>query len=167
MVNYRRNRVRGGTYFFTVTLRDRRSDLLVREVDALRDAWKAAAARTPHSVIAAVVLPDHLHAVLRMAEDTDDYPRLWQDIKKNFTRKVCAGDCSPWQSRYWERTIQAEAQLQACVDYVHINPVKHGWVTRVADWPHSSFHRHVRMGLLPPDWAGDANVSDQGFGERR
>ncbi len=167
MVNYRRNRVRGGTYFFTVTLRDRRSDLLVREVDALRDAWRAAATRTPHSAIAVVVLPDHLHAVLRMGEDTDDYPRLWQNIKKGFTRRLCAGGRSPWQPRYWERTIHSEAQLQTCVDYVHINPVKHGWVSRVADWPHSSFHRHVRMGLLPSDWAGDADASDHGFGERR
>ena len=70
MVRYRRNRIAGATYFFTVTLRDRRSDLLVREIDALRDAWRKAAGRVPHTVIAAVILPDHLHAVIRM----DDWP---------------------------------------------------------------------------------------------
>ena len=92
MVRYRRNRIAGATYFFTVTLRDRRSDLLVREIDALRAAWRAAATRVPHAVIAAVVLPDHLHAVIRMANGTADYPRLWQDIKKGFTRRVTAPD---------------------------------------------------------------------------
>ena len=78
MVNYRRNRVAGGTYFFTVTLQDRRSDLLVREIDALKQAWRNAARRVPHLVLAAVVLPEHLRAVIQMGASTDDYPRLWQ-----------------------------------------------------------------------------------------
>ena len=88
MVRYRRNRIAGATYFFTVTLRDRRSDLLVREIDALRAAWRAAANRVPHTIIASVVLPDHLHAVIRMEDETANYPRLWQDIKKGFTRRT-------------------------------------------------------------------------------
>lgn len=87
MVLYRRNRVSGGTYFFTVTLRNRRSDVLVRHVDALRDAWRSARTRVPHAVIASVVLPDHLHAVIEMPDGASDYSRLWQDIKKGFTRR--------------------------------------------------------------------------------
>ncbi len=166
MVNYRRNRVAGGTYFFTVTLQDRRSDLLVREINALKQAWRSAAQRVPHRVLGAVVLPEHLHAVIQMDASTDDYPRLWQDIKKRFTRRVFApGHQSPWQARYWERTIRDASQLQACVDYVHINPLKHGWVTAVRDWPHSTFHRYVREGLLPEDWACSVPVADVGFGE--
>lgn len=82
MVLYRRHRVRGGTYFFTVTLRDRRDDVLVRRVDALREGWRSARTRVPHEVLAAVVLPDHLYAVLTLRDDTDDFPRLWRDIKK-------------------------------------------------------------------------------------
>ena len=168
MVNYRRNRVAGGTYFFTVTLQDRRSDLLVCEIDALKEAWRNAARRVPHLVLAVVVLPEHLHAVIQMDASTDDYPRLWQDIKKGFTRKVVAsGHESPWQPRYWERTIRDAAQLQACVDYVHINPLKHGWVDSVRDWPHSSFHRYVREGLLPEGWGSEEPSPGAGFGERR
>ncbi len=166
MVRYRRNRIAGATYFFTVTLRDRRSDLLVREIDALGAAWRAAAKRVPHGVIAAVVLPDHLHAVIRMTDATADYPRLWQDIKKGFTRRVvAAGEPSPWQSRYWERTVRDEAELRALVDYVHINPVKHGLVETVAAWPHSSFHRFVARGVLPNDWAATGGVKAR-MGER-
>ena len=154
MVRYRRNRVPGGTYFFTVTLRDRRSDALVANIDALREAWGVARWRVPHAVLAAVVLPDHLHAVIRMHDAAGDYPRLWQDIKKGFTRRVAGpgAGVSPWQARYWEHTIRDGSDLRAHVDYVHFNPVKHRHVVRVVDWPYSSFHREVRAGRLPADW---------------
>ena len=167
MVKYRRNRIAGATYFFTVTLRDRRSDLLVREIDALRDAWRKAAGRVPHTVIAAVILPDHLHAVIRMDDATADFPRLWQDIKKGFTRRTAPpGSASAWQSRYWERTVRDEVGLQACVDYVHINPLKHGLVNAVVDWPYSTFHRYVSKGWLPADWAAAPDATGS-FGEPR
>ena len=166
MVRYRRNRIAGATYFFTGTLRDRRSDLLVREIDSLRAAWRVAAKRIPHAVIAAVVLPDHLHAVIRMTDATANYPRLWQDIKKGFTRRVVpVGAPSPWQSRYWERTVRDEDELQMLVDYVHINPLKHGLVETVAAWPHSSFHRYVSRGWLSREWAADRDVAGR-WGER-
>jgi putative transposase len=173
MVHYRRNVVVGGTYFFTVTLRDRRSDLLVRHVDLLREAWRAAQMRVPHDVIAAVLLPDHLHVVLTLHDSAGDYSRLWQDIKRGFTRRLSVtaelprrnGLPAVWQSRFWEHTIKDANDLRAHVDYVHINPLKHGYVARVADWPHSTFHRYVRQGDLPLDWAGQVNVAGR-FGER-
>lgn len=155
MVRYRRNRVAGATYFFTVTLRNRRSNLLVREIDALRDAWHRANMRVPHTVIASVVLPDHLHAVIRMDDGCADFPRLWQDIKKGFVFRVAKGGLSPWQPRFWEHTIRDEADLRAQVDYVHINPMKHGLVTCPVQWPHSSFHRYVREGRLSRHWGCD------------
>jgi putative transposase len=156
MVRYRRMRVPDGTFFFTVTLRDRRSSQLVESVDALRDAWRSAAARVRHDVIAAVVMPDHVHAVVRMRDGAGDYSRLWQDIKKGFTQRTRApGMPSPWQSRFWEHTVRDDAELRASIDYVHFNPVKHGHVDRVRDWPHSTFHRFVHRGYLPLDW-GDA-----------
>jgi putative transposase len=155
MVNYRRNRVRNGTYFFTITLRNRRSDLLVRRIDALFAAWRRARRRVPHRLVAFVVMPDHLHAVVTMIDGRDDYSRLIQDIKKGFTRRVCHGrkTDSPWQARFWEHTIRDQRDLHNHIDYIHINPVKHGYVARVIDWPHSSFHRFVRVGILPADWA--------------
>ena len=111
-------------------------------------------------------MPDHLHAVIRMDDATADFPRLWQDIKKGFTRRTSPpGSASAWQSRYWERTVRDEAELQAFVDYVHINPIKHGLVKALVDWPHSSFHRYVRKGWLPLDWAAPCGVTGR-FGER-
>jgi putative transposase len=163
MVNYRRNRLDGGVYFFTATLRDRRSDLLTREIEALRTSWKRAADRVPHRIIAAVVLPEHLHVLIEMRDNEDDYPRLWQEIKKGFTRRVDSAR-SPWQPRYWEHTIRDDADWRAHVDYIHFNPVKHGHVERAADWPHSSIHRYIERGDLPRDWGMGTPFSGD-FGE--
>ena len=69
-----------------------------------------------------------------------------------------------WQRRYWEHQIRDERDLNAHIDDIHINPVKHGYVSHVADWPYSSFHRYVQQGLLPADWAGEAET-DGSFGE--
>ncbi|MET1025481.1 MAG: transposase [Pseudoxanthomonas sp.] len=171
MVRYRRMRVPQGTYFFTVALRDRRSDLLVRHVDALRDAWSSARDRVPHHVIAAVVLPEHLHAVLRFDADDGDYSRFWQECKKGFTRRIRSvmQRSSVWQPRFWEHTIRDEDDLRTHVNYVHINPLKHGLVHHVRDWPWSTFHRAVHRGELTLDWgdAPDASVDlERASGER-
>ena len=70
-----------------------------------------------------------------------------------------------WQRRYWEHVIRDDADLARHIDYIHFNPVKHGLVTRVRDWPHSSFHRYVAEGTLPEDWSGDADEIAGSFGE--
>ncbi len=62
---------------------------------------------------------------------------------------------SPWQRRFWEHTIRDDAGFATRFDDIHYNPVKHGWVKRGGDWPYSSFHRYVRLGVYAPDWAGD------------
>jgi putative transposase len=63
-----------------------------------------------------------------------------------------------WQRRFWEHLIRGERDFQAHMDYVHINPVKHGLVKRVRDWPYSTFHRLVKQDVYPIDWAGGAEV---------
>ncbi|MGB7034087.1 MAG: transposase [Xanthobacteraceae bacterium] len=110
------------------------------------------------------------------AGDADFSNRL-SLIKRQFTTAVAAagvtiarhsnGELILWQRRFWEHTIRDERDFERHVDYVHFNPVKHGLVARVRDWPHSSFHRYVRRGLLAEDWGGDTQHSKEGFGERR
>ena len=176
MVRYRRNRIPGGTYFFTVTLADRRSTMLVDHIDALRAAFRATREVAPFTIDAIVVLPEHLHAMLTLPENDADYPNRWRRIKGHFTSAVrvakfplisdASGEYRLWQHRYWEHTIRDKDDFARHVDYIHINPVKHRLVARVADWPHSSFHRYVRDGELSIDWAGTQPVDAQGFGER-
>lgn len=71
-----------------------------------------------------------------------------------------------WQRRYWEHQVRNDADLTRHVDYIHHNPVKHGWVRRAVDWPHSTLHGYIAKGLLSWDWA--AEVDDLGsHGERQ
>jgi len=167
MVNYRRARVAGGTYFFTVTLRDRRVSTLVDHIDALRDALRKTRLQRPFTIDAMVVLPEHLHAVWTLPPGDADYSGRWRMCKSLFTRHVARCRMQPvgagqsvWQSRFWEHVIRDDVDFARHVDYIHYNPVKHGLVTRTVDWPWSSFHRFVRHGLLPADWA-----SGEGFAE--
>jgi putative transposase len=177
MINYRRNFVPGGTYFFTANLAERRLRLLSEHVGLLRTAFRSVRARYPFTVEAIVILPDHLHAIWTLPEGDADFAVRWRLIKSNFSRALPQGERISnsrqrkgergiWQRRYWEHTLRNETDLARHADYIHFNPVKHGLVTRVRDWPYSSFHRMVRLGLCPEDWAGD--VADLGgeFGER-
>ncbi|MGH8051959.1 MAG: REP-associated tyrosine transposase [Arenimonas sp.] len=165
MSNYRRVRVSGGTYFFTVNLLERRRRLLVEHVDALRAAFRDAQRARPFEIIAIVVLPDHLHCVLRLPDGDADYSNRWAQIKSGFSRRLPMEEyrskirCKKrergiWQRRFWEHTITDNEDLIHHIHYVYINPLKHGLVSRVSDWPYSSFHRDVTRGLYPADWAG-------------
>jgi putative transposase len=177
MVRYRRNWLHGGTYFFTLVLADRRSTALVDNIAALRLAFRATQQERPFTIDAIVVLPDHLHAIFTLPQDDFDFAGRWRRIKGHFSTSLLAagtairrhanGELALWQRRYWEHTIRDENDFARHADYVHYNPVKHGLVKRVRDWPHSSFHLYVRRGILPEDWAGDVNEGALGYGEPR
>jgi putative transposase len=177
MTNYRRNFISGGSFFFTVNLAERRLRLLTDYIDLLRQAFREVRRRHPFEIDAIVVLPDHLHAVWTLPQDDADFALRWRQIKSAFSRALPAGERISesragkaergiWQRRYWEHTLRDEADLARHVDYILFNPVKHGHVSRVRDWPYSSFHRMVRLGVYPLDWAGDAVDNERGFGER-
>lgn len=165
MRRYIRARVSRGTYFFTVNLAERRDNrLLVERIDALRDAFRATKRKHPFRLEALVVLPEHLHALWTLPEGDADFATRWALIKARFSRSIVPTEYRSdsrlrrrergiWQRRYYEHLIRDEADFARHVDYVHWNPVKHGWVARVGDWPHSSFHRFVQRGDLPADWA--------------
>lgn len=149
MPDYRRIYADGGTYFLTLCLEDRRSDLLVRAIDCLRSAWGEVAAARPFETVAAVVLPDHLHCLRRLPEDDHDFPTRIAQLKAGFTRRLPAaekgagrkGERGVWQSRFWEHLIRNEEDLARHIDYVHQNPVKHGLVRDLNDWPYSTWRK--------------------------
>jgi putative transposase len=177
MVRYRRNWLHGGTYFFTLVLADRRSTALVDNIAALRLAFRATQQERPFTIDAIVVLPDHLHAIFTLPQDDFDFAGRWRRIKGHFSTSLLAagtairrranGELALWQRRYWEHTIRDENDFARHADYAHYNPVKHGLVKRVRDWPYSSFHLYVRRGILPGDWGGDVNEGALGYGEPR
>jgi len=171
MPDYRRNFVAGGTYFFTVALLERKRDLLVAEIGTLREAVRRVKRLYPFGIVAWVVLPDHLHCIWTLPEGDSDYPTRWRLIKLLFAKGLPKverrsairrkrGERGIWHRRYWEHTIRDERDLANHVDYIHANPVKHGWAAAPKDWPHSTFHRYVKDGLLPADWmAGNGGLA--------
>ena len=150
--------------------------LLVDHIATLREAIAKTRQSRPCIIDAFVVLPDHLHAVWTLPPGDADFSTRWRLIKSHFVRalpkrerlgpvRVARSERGIWQRRFWEHLIRDEADYSRHVEYCYINPVKHGLVTKVRDWPHSSFHRDARAGMVPLDWAGEI-VSNGEFGER-
>lgn len=177
MTNYRRNFVPGGSFFFTVNLADRRSRLLTERVGLLREGFRYVRARRPFTLDAIVVLPDHLHAIWTLPPGDADYATRWRLIKAFFSRGIEAserisdsrkrkGERGIWQRRYWEHTLRDERDFERHCDYIHFNPVKHGHARTASGWPHSSFHRFVKLRIYPADWASGAESNESAFGER-
>jgi len=168
MRTYKRARIAGGVYFFTVNLVERRSTtLLVDHLEELREAFRLTKQGHPFDIEAMVVMPDHLHAIWRLPPKDSDFANRWRLIKARFPRelgrtesisssRLRTGERGIWQRRFWEHVSRDERDLHNHIDYIHFNPVKH--VQHVIDWPHSSFHRYVRDGLYPADWAAPNSI---------
>lgn len=183
MARFRRATTPGATYFFTVNTYQRRRVLTdARVYDALKRSIRDVKTRLPFAIEAFVLLPDHPHCIWTLPTSDADYAKRWNLIKRltsQRTRDLFAqpvntsrlkrAELGLWQRRFWEHQIRDERDFERHADYIHWNPVKHGYVKIVALWPYSSFHHHVRRGVYPVDWAGDAEDGDGGrcFGEPR
>ena len=181
MPRYRRANTPGATYFFTVVTYRRREFLCDADVRvALREAIAKVRDQYPFHIDAWVLLPDHLHAIWTLPPEDAGFALRWQQIKRFVTRRCGARlhraawmtlsktkhrESTLWQRRYWEHQIRDDVDFERHMDYLHFNPVKHGLVKRVADWPYSSFHRHVADGVYDEDWAMTSTPDPDEFGE--
>jgi len=176
-MRYRRAFIPGGTFFFTQVTEQRRPLLAEQPaIDCLREAFRAVKTKRPFQIDAIVILPDHLHCVWTLPEGDTDFAVRWRLVKSWCTKhwpvplpqapteaRRNRGEGGLWQRRYWEHVIRDDLDLGRHFDYVHFNPVKHGYVRRPADWPYSSFRRAVESGLYTLDWAGaDEDFDDIG-----
>jgi putative transposase len=166
MTAYRRCRLPGGTYFFTVNLADRNKTLLTENIESLRGAFREVLSGHPFKIQAIAVLPEHIHCLWELPPGDCDYSMRWRQIKSAFSRtlprderisasRARKSERGIWQRRFWEHTIRDDAGYATRFDYIHYNPVKHGYVKNVKGWPFSSFHRFVRLGVYPTDWSGE------------
>jgi len=177
MTNYRRIYMLGATWFFTVNLAERKGNrLLVENIDCLRNAFETVKTRHPFRIDAVVILPDHLHCIWTLPPNDTDFSARWGLIKATFSRTIekgerisqsrqKRGERGLWQRRFWEHQIRDEADFHRHIDYIHWNPVKHGWVQQVADWPHSSFHAYLERGIYQKHWCGNIDLSNVSVGE--
>jgi putative transposase len=183
MPEYRRVYIEGGTYFVTLVTYERQPIFdhpMARNI--LQHAWERISNRYPFTTVAICILPDHLHAIISLPEGDWNYSMRIREIKRIFTRMYLRNvekgrdrneshinkqEATIWQRRFWEHTIRDEQDMHNHIDYIHYNPVKHGLVKDVSDWPWSSFHRYVKMGIYDQDWGTSyvkPNPSDE-FGE--
>jgi len=176
-MQYRRTDRTGATYFFTANLAERHKCLLVEYINELRLVVKMVKQRHPFEIDAMVVLPDHIHTTWTLPEGDKDYPTRWMLIKTAFSRHINTGERRNqsriskrergiWQRRYWEHLIRDEQDYICHVDYIHYNPVKHGYITKASEWQYSSIHRYIKSGLIDEDWGADKEVMRDGdYGE--
>ncbi len=171
MSKYRRANIEGATYFFTVVAERRQAILTNDDVrEALRTAIIKVRESLPFTIEAWVLLPDHLHCIWTLPEGDADFSTRWRLIKREVTlaiggkyfredfqteRRKQKQHGTIWQHRFWEHLIRDENDFAAHMDYVHFNPVKHGLVKTVNEWPWSSFHRAVKQGNYSSNWGGD------------
>ncbi|MGP4712568.1 REP-associated tyrosine transposase [Psychrobacter sp. T6-2] len=146
---YRRHYVQGASYFLAVNLADRSSDLLIKEIETLRYAFKVVKQKHPFYIDAIVILPDHLHMLCTIPSDDANYSERIKLIKYYSSYRIVKtehisksrrkkGERGIWQRRFWEHCIRNEADYRMHIDYIHLNPVKHEYVKRVQDWQYSS-----------------------------
>ena len=139
--------------FFTVALATRGDDLLLREIERLRQAVRVTRLDRPFAIDAWVVLPDHLHAIWTLPPNDSDFATRWRLIKSRFTSSLPKGtlravhdaeqERSIWQKRFWSHPICSRDDYDAHVRFCWTDPVKHGLVDQPGDWPYSSFN-HAR-----------------------
>ena len=165
MTAYRRTTIEGATYFFTVNCAERQGNrLLTDNIGVLRQAFRKVKQDHPFAIDAVVVLPEHLNCIWPLPPGDVDYKTRWALIKAGFSRaippgerrsasRIARGERGIWQRRYWEHLIRDDRDFERHADYIHWNPVRHGWMERVRDWPYSSFHAYVPRGLYAADWA--------------
>jgi putative transposase len=180
MPQYRRNYVEGGSYFFTVVTYRRQPLLDDMIIPIFNEGLKECLAKKTFVVEAMVILPDHIHCIWQLPPADDDYSSRWKSIKAFFTKEYFRrvgevptkptasmrnkGEKGTWQRRFWEHTIRDEGDYRLHCDYIHYNPVKHGFVKAPRDWPHSSFHEFVEKGFYSESWGGPVDDFPEGIG---
>ena len=169
MPNWRRARIPGGSYFFTVVTDRRRAIFSFDEARTLLGTIvRECQQEWPFEVHSVVLLPDHLHSIWLLPAGDDRYSQRWAWIKSQFTKRWLSsggveceitdgrsrdGRRGVWQPKFWEHTLRDENDLERHSDYIHFNPVKHGYVECPADWPWSSLHKWIERGVYPKNWA--------------
>ena len=172
VMQYRRSRAKGATFFFTVVTHNRKKILCnEKNVALLKEAFWYVLGRHSFRIRAFVLLEDHIHCIWTLPEDDNDFSMRWQLIKGYFSRKcddkykglrsvsrLEKGEQGVWQRRFWEHQIRNEVNFVRYVEYIHYNPVKHGLVRSPCDWPYSSFHRYVKQGVYDSDWGAGVEM---------
>jgi len=119
-------------------------------------------------LISWVILPDHMHLLVNPKKN--NLSLLMRRIKLSFStryRRVCQIKSGRvWQYRFWDHIIRDQNDMNHHFDYIHYNPVKHGYVKSPFDWVYSSIHEYKEKGIYQDDWGVKNEIIFNGrFGE--
>ena len=155
-MKYRRIYLDSYSYYLTLVTQGRQP-LLVENIDLLRDAFKRSKERYDYGIEGIVILPDHLHMIIR-PKISQEYSKIIRHIKRSFVygldqetkaqaktmishKKHRRGHAGIWQERFYEHTIRDEKDWLEKMEYIKINPIKHHYVENLTDWKYSSFYK--------------------------
>lgn len=164
-MNYRRAYIENSKIFITMVTNKRRH-ILINNIDIIRESIKQIKNKIPFKIEAIVILPDHIHMTIQ-PQEIKKYPEIIKGIKTHFSRNIDETKLEDykltesrkekkekdiWQRRYWEHTITDEEDLGKHIDYIHYNPIKHGYVKQPKEWKYSTFKKYVKQGLYDENW---------------
>lgn len=169
-MNYRRVFVPNSFLHLILTSYNRKP-IFIKNIEILRTAFKNTLKNYAFEIIAICVLPEHIHMILH-PQNIREYPKIISSIKHYFSRnvgQVCPTDSlligyknkrekGVFQRRYFEHTIISEEDLNNQINYIHYNPVKHGYVQKVKDWQYSSFMKYVQNNLYEENWGSVKDI---------
>ncbi len=165
MANYKRIFLDNYSYFLTIVTYQR-NPILIDNIELLRESFRYAKGKFDFDIDAIVVLPDHFHMICTL-DDARQYPKIISSIKRYFSQRCpkghyahlfqsasreTAGYIPVWQKRFYEHTIRDERDFRLRVEYIHYNPIKHGYAERVSQWEYSSFDKYVALGDYDKEW---------------
>lgn len=146
------------TYVFITIVTGKRKKFLIENIDLLRESFNECKKKYAFDIFAIAIMPDHIHMIIK-PKNINEYPKIIGQIKMYFTKNSKVKyetnnnrESNIWQRRYWEHTIKDENDLYRHLDYIHFNPIKHGYIKKAVDWEHSSFNKFVKMGYYEQNW---------------
>jgi len=158
MPNIRRFYIPNAIVFITCVTRDRYPYLKSKkDVDLFFATLASVNEINPFELLAYVVLPDHFHWLMKVDEPSGNFSRVMHSVKRNITQNYkhihdVQTSLNIWQRGFWDHVIRDERDLELHCDYIHWNPIKHGYVTQPEDWPYSSYKVWVGKGVYEIGW---------------
>lgn len=160
-------------YIFITVVTYKRNKILLKNIEKLRNSFKKAKTKYQFEIFGMVVLPDHFHIILK-PEIANEFSKIIGSIKSSFTKtidkdyidnnistsRIKRREKGVWQRRFYEHTIRSEEELHSYLDYIHYNPVKHGYAKNVRDWEFSSFHKFVNQEWYDINWGSLEDVKN-------
>ena len=169
-MNYKRVFV-PNSYVHLIVVAYNRKDIFVKNIELLRASFKNEKQHFNFDIIAICVLPNHIHMILN-PDNIKKYPKIITSIKYYFSKNYDVGVETPtygyvnkgekgvFQRRYFEHTICSQEELNKHTNYIHYNPVKHGYVKNVKDWKYSSFHKFVENKFYDKNWGSSTDIEN-------